>query len=329
MTSGKQILFSFGDFEKPILDDIVSIPDFASRIQDLGYDGITIGVGGMGSGTGYDPFAFLAQAAVAAEKLLLSTSIFVLPLMHPLVLAQQVATLDILSQGRVIFGVGVGGERAWQFHNLGIPLHERGLRTDEAIEIMKGLWTNSTFSYHGKAYEFGDISLSPSPVQKPHPPILVGGRLGGVEIGPDGKPKYKSKTASMRRAAKYGDGWMPNYMTPEMYKESVKQIRAYATEYGREGKVAHMAHNIFFCVRDTYDEAIRSTEGASRQGAVRSRDFSMRYDILGPPELCIKRLEEYVDAGVRHFICKPVLHGDGEVQKQMELIATKIMPHFK
>ena len=329
------IVFIIGDGNAVARNSGMSVSEFTKRAEKLGYDGVTIGVGGMGYGTGYDPFTFLGQVAMASNRLLLCTSIFVLPLAHPLIVAQQVATLDALSQGRLIFGVGLGGERPTQFQNLGIPVSERSVRTNEAIEILKGLWTQPVFSYHGRIFHFDDISLAPRPVQKPHPPILIAGRIGGVEIGPDGKTRYKSRTAAMRRAALYGDGWMPYYVDPAMYRESVKQIKAYAAEFGRENHSFTWSHNLFFAIRDTYDEAVRATEGAVRQGAVRGRDFTIRYDILGSPKDCIKRMEEYVDAGVRHFVLKPVLHeGDihssaRELAEQMELLAQHVIPYFK
>ena len=181
--SKEEIKFSIGYDD---VSGVMPVPQFAALAERLGFDGITTSSWGMGLGAGYDPFVVLSQAAASTEHLLLSTSVLLPPLIHPLILAQQVATLDTLSQGRVILGVGVGGERPRQFQALGIPLSERGVRTNEAIEILQGLWTQPTFSYHGRIYNFDDISLDPKPIQKPHPPIWIGGRIGGVEIGPDG-----------------------------------------------------------------------------------------------------------------------------------------------
>lgn len=302
--------------------------EFARLAENLGYDGITMGGSGV-AGQGIDPIVTLSQAAAVTEHLLLSTSVFLLSFVHPLILGQQVATLDFLSKGRVILGVGVGGERPWQFRNLDIPFEDRGARANEAIEILKGLWTQKSLTYKGKVFNIEDVSLEVKPHRKPHPLIWVGGRLGGIQTALDGSRKFKSKTAAMKRAAKYGDGWFPYLTDPEAYSRSVELIRGYAKEEGRDIDDGSFtwAHNLFCSVGDNHDEALENAAAGNNFGQGRV-EFSERYDIAGTPEECIKQLREYVDIGVTHFVLKPYFPVK-TVLEQVNRFAKEVIPYFK
>ena len=317
--SSNQIRFSIGYDQGPRL---MPVSEFAHLAEDLGYDGITLASGS----TSFDPIIILAQLASASEHLLLSITVQVLPLIHPLLLAKQIATIDQVSNGRAIIGVGIGGDRPIQFKNMGIPVTERGLRSDESLEILKGLWTHDTFSYHGKIFDLDNVPSFPRPVQQPHPPIWIGGRVGGVETRLDGTPKLKSRWAAVRRTAKYGDGWLPYLMTPEGYRESVRKLKAYLKEYGREEDSMTFAHTILFSVGDSYDEALEVAAAGNPFGG-HSKEFSQKYDVLGTPKDCIKRFEEYVDAGVSHFILKPYVAPE-LILGQVKRLATDVIPHF-
>ena len=169
--------------------------------------------------------------------------------------------------------------------------------------------------------------MEPKPVQQPHPPIWVGGRPGGVETGPDGNPRFKSTTGAIQRAAKYADAWDPYYMTPEMYRESVTQIRAHADEIGRDISDMGWALTTFWQMRDSYDEALETAAGKLRYGRDLSARIS-RYDILGSPADVIRRLETFIDAGVRYFICNWSCD-PSEVPRHLELIGNEVIPHFR
>ena len=140
-----------------------------------------------------DAFSILGVVAGATEKLRLVTSVLVLPYRNPVLTAKMVASLDVLSGGRVALGVGTGWLRE-EFEALGSPSFERrGAVTDEWIRIFKQLWTTSPASFEGEFYRYKDILCEPFPLQKPHPPIWVGGH----------------SKAALRRTARYGDGWHP------------------------------------------------------------------------------------------------------------------------
>ena len=138
----------------------------------------------------HDPMLALAFAAAVTSRIKLATGIFVVPLRNPVTTAQAVASLDVLSNGRVIFGIGVGWF-AEEFAAAGASFPDRALRTREYIELMKALWTQEEPVYEGKTFSVKGVRFNPKPIQKPHPPIVVGG----------------TSDLAIKRAVRYGDGW--------------------------------------------------------------------------------------------------------------------------
>src|SRR6266851_1663429 len=140
----------------------------------------------------HDPMMTLTYVAAVTNRIKLATGIFVVPIRNPITTAKSVVSLDVLSNGRVIFGVGIGWF-AEEFAAAGVGDHfkDRALRTREYIEIMKALWTQEDPVYEGKTFSIKGVRFNPKPVQKPHPPIVVGG----------------TSDLAIKRAVRYGDGW--------------------------------------------------------------------------------------------------------------------------
>lgn len=173
----------------------------ATVSEKLGYDAINVPehivmpkelADAMG-GFWPDAFTVMSFIAGATSTIRVNSSVIVLPYHHPIRLAKAVATLDLLSGGRVTITVGVGMARG-EFAALGVPFAQRGAIADEYIDAMKLLWTQDDPAFHGRFTDFADIVFEPKPVQSPHPPLWVGG----------------SSMAALRRAARVGDGWMPS-----------------------------------------------------------------------------------------------------------------------
>ena len=164
----------------------------------------------------FDPIATLGFAAGITTRVKLLTSVVVLPYRTPFDIAKSMATLDSLSGGRLIFGVGVGHLQR-EFEALGANFAERGAVTDEYIEIIKALWTNDAATYHGKYWDFEGMMVSPRPVAEPHPPVWVGGNA----------------KAAVRRAILHAEGWHPMQMAPEEYKGMIAYARKVMKESGR------------------------------------------------------------------------------------------------
>jgi probable F420-dependent oxidoreductase len=158
-----------------------------------------------------EPVAVLAAAAVATERARLGSSVFILGHRHPVVMAKMLTTIDTLSNGRLICGVGVGW---WEeeLTILGVPFHQRGRHADEVLRIFKELWTFDHPSFDGEFFRFADLGFAPKPVQKPHPPIWVGGDSAGA----------------FRRVVSLGDGWHATSKTPAELAASLPRLRAAA-----------------------------------------------------------------------------------------------------
>ena len=163
----------------------------------------------------YDPFVALTAAAAATESLLLATGICLVIERDPIITAKEVASLDRLSGGRFLFGVGAGWNRE-EMENHGTDPHRRFSLMRERVEAMKAIWTQDEASYHGEHVDFDPIWCWPKPVQKPHPPVLVGGN----------GPKV------LERVVSFGDEWMPNRATG--LTERIAELGRLAAEAGRD-----------------------------------------------------------------------------------------------
>jgi len=295
-----------------------NVAERARQLEQLGYD-----YGGAGEHfmRGNPPIPttatlpIMAAAAGATQRIRVVSTILLLPLYHPVLLAKLTSTLDIVSSGRLTLGIGVGGEFPVEFEAMGVPARERGGRSNESLALLKRLWTEEHVTHHGRFFQLTDVTLKPPPRQKPHPPIWVAGR----------------QDAAMCRAARYGDGWLPYFYSPEQYKESVARITQIAQEEGRDLSGFEWAHQSFISINDTKEEAARVAAG--RLGGRYSSRMDMAslvgsYCILGPVKECVRRMEEYIEAGVRTFMfawsCKPQ-----DVQRHMEVAAREIIPYFR
>jgi probable F420-dependent oxidoreductase len=163
-----------------------------------------------------EPVTVLAAAAVATSRARLGASVFVLGHRHPVLMAKMLTSIDALSNGRLICGVGVGW---WQeeLEILGAPFHARGRQADEILKIFKELWTAPNPSFAGEFFRFREIGFAPKPVQKPHPPLWVGGDSPGA----------------FRRVVTLGDGWHATSKTPDELREALGRLRAAADAAGR------------------------------------------------------------------------------------------------
>jgi alkanesulfonate monooxygenase SsuD/methylene tetrahydromethanopterin reductase-like flavin-dependent oxidoreductase (luciferase family) len=240
------------------------------------------------------------------------STITLVPLYPAALLAKQVAALDRASNGRFNLGVGVGGEYAKEFEACGVPVGERGARTNESLEVMTRLWTEEEVTFEGRFTRLPGVSLSPRPVQQPHPPIWISGR----------------SEAAMRRCARYGTGWLPYMYTPEKLSESLADIDRFAQDAGRQSPIRPGLF-IFFAVHEDRAEAVRMA--SERLSIQYNQDFSKlvgRYALAGNPEDCVARLEEYIEAGAQTIILNSACDA-GYVESNEALLASEVMPALK
>ena len=294
------------------IHELVSVKEFADATVQMKFDSLWVPDTMVTREHGLDCMPTLGAFVEHTEQIMLGTCVVVVPLRHPAILAKEVATLDYLSGGRIIFGVGVGPRANRNLEAAGIDPRERGARTDEALEIMTGLWSDEPFSHKGRFYEFEDMYMEPKPVQRPGPPIWFGGHSEGA----------------LRRAGRWGDGFMPTSLTAATYQRAMMKIERYAEELDRDPNGVTRALLLSFRVAESEAEA------SGRASDDMSNRMGRRYEIvphqgaIGTVDDCLRAVERYMSCGVKHFVVNPICKRP-EYMGQMEIFATQIMPRFK
>src|SRR5947209_14290054 len=225
---------------QPTIDEMQAL---VSLVDDCGYDSLWVGDHIAFAVAIFDPLLQLAQAAVVSRRLKLGTNVYLVPLRHPVPVAKQAATLDHLSEGRLIFGVGGGGEFPKEFEACGVPLAERGARLTAAIPLLRQLWSGEPVTYEGRHFGgFREVSMQPPARQPGGPPIWVGGRAD----------------AALARAGRLADGWISYVVTPEMFRGSLAKIAAAAAAAGRQVEHFGTGHLLFTRLDDSYEKALQA-----------------------------------------------------------------------
>ncbi|HYB42087.1 MAG TPA: TIGR03619 family F420-dependent LLM class oxidoreductase [Candidatus Methylomirabilis sp.] len=168
-----------------------------------------------------DPFSLLAFLAGRTRRIQLGASVIVLPYRNALVAAKAAATVDQVSGGRFVFGVGVGWDEE-EFRDLGLPFRERGRMSSDYIRAIKAAWAQDVPEYKGQYLSYAGATFSPRPLQRPHPPIWVGGSPGGIS------------PAAVRRCAELGDAWHPLAVSLDEIEKGAATLRQLATQFGRK-----------------------------------------------------------------------------------------------
>ena len=244
----------------------------------------------------YEPLAALNFLAGCTQKIRLGTHVLILPYRNPVVTAKMLSTLDVLSGGRVILGAGVGWMEE-EFQALGLDTYaQRGAVTDEYIQLFKELWTKDEPEFQGEHYQLSGMGFMPKPVQKPHPPIWIGGHTN----------------PAIRRAAEYGDGWMPiglrppAILEPEELAEKIARLRRLTVRAGRPED----AVSLCFSTGVTFDDS----PGATRRM------------MSGRAEQIATDLRQYQDLGVRNFILGFPGDSVAALDEAMEQFSKQVMP---
>lgn len=232
-----------------------------------------------------EPFVALAYAAGATERLRLGFSVLLLPLRPVVWVAKQLTSLCTLAPGRVIFGVGVGGEGAEEWEAAGVPVHERGRRLDEALEMLPPLLAGEALDHPGPLLPLRTPPLRPAPAKPP--PLVIGGRSG----------------AAVRRAARLGDAWMPAWLDPARLAERVACLEQAAAEAGRPRPAVVMM--VFTNVNDDLPRARDECDGLFRGQYNLDWERLGGWAVVGPPPKMAEELARYVAAGADGFVFVP------------------------
>jgi alkanesulfonate monooxygenase SsuD/methylene tetrahydromethanopterin reductase-like flavin-dependent oxidoreductase (luciferase family) len=308
----------------------------AALAEELGFDFVSVGDSILAKPR-YAPIPLLSAIAARTQRIKLVTGILQPHLRNPVLLAQEWATLDMISGGRTILGVGLGtGAREMvdrEYELVGVPRARRARAFEEAIELLRRLWTEERVTFEGTIFRLRDVSLGYRPAQIPHPPIIVA--CGGyVPTRPGVGPNdfFTERTAGafhgpFDRVARLGDGWITGIVTPEEYGRTLTLIRTLAREqYGRAlGPEFPAVLNCFIHVGP-------DAEAARREAVIMLQTYHRlpfdhetieRWTIYGPPARCAERLAAYAAAGANAFQFVPAAR---DQLTQIRRIAAEVLP---
>jgi probable F420-dependent oxidoreductase len=293
--------------------DLGQVVPSARRAEELGYDFLACGEHVFFHVPTPNAFVALAAAAGATERIGLLSATTVLPVYPPALAAKMATTLDRISGGRFELGVGVGGEYPAELAACGIPLAERGARTDEALALLARLFSGETVTHEGRFFHVDGQRLDPPPVRPSGPPVWIGGR----------------RAAATRRTGRFGDVWMPYMISPEQLSDGMQDVRAAAVEHGRP---ADRIRGALYCwaAVDTDGERARRT-ALDVLGRIYQQDFAPladRYVPTGTPDRVAARLREYADAGAETVIFSPACP-DAELERMAALFAEEVAPALR
>jgi probable F420-dependent oxidoreductase len=247
----------------------------------------------------------LSAIASTTKKVRLGPLVLVLPLYHPVQLAKSLATIDYLSKGRLIVGLGVGWNRE-EFDALGVGLSSRGKMMDECLQILKELWTKDNVSFNGEFFKFSNLTLEPKPVQRPHPPIWIGGgnqpfdKIYGMKVG--------DVTPALRRIARYSSGWSFHLnSTSEMVSRDWKVITELARQFGRDPGEIEIVYSNFVYVIRREEDLEKCRRAIARITTQHFKEATSRY-LIGTADEIIKRLRQAASATGRvdHAVLNPL-----------------------
>ncbi len=280
-------------------------------VEELGFDSYWTGEHIVYHRPIMEAVTLLSYVAGLTTRIKVGPATLLLPLRHPTMIAKQLSCLDVLSEGRLLLTVGVGGDYPREFEGCNVPIKERGRRTTEALEIMRKYWSGERFDYDGKIFQLKDVDMLPRPVQPNGPPIWISGRQEGP----------------MRRAATLGEGWHPYMDTADRCRESFLRIKEMADEAGRSlTKDYTFACFIYVSLHDELAEARR--RAVDEMSYRYDQDFGElvdKYCAYGPPERIVEYLKDYVDAGANYLILAPIMPLD-ERHAQLEKLGTEVLP---
>jgi probable F420-dependent oxidoreductase len=318
--------FSFPDRRPATVDDVVA---FAKRVEDLGYDSVWISDhffldlsrygGPPGRWGSLEAMTTLSSIAVETERVRLGTLVLCEAFRHPPVLAKMATTLDVVSEGRLELGMGAGwNEEEYLANGFRFPpVGERIARLRETVDILGGMMSNERFSYAGTYYQVEDAPNDPPPVQRPRPPIWVGGK-GGPKI--------------LRIIAEAADGWNTVWRwSPDAYKERLGHLDAACERASRDPSTVKRSVGLYTVVGTDEADARRRWDRMAVAGPIDSsgmpREELVRDALVGPADHCIGRIKEFESLGVDHLVVTfgvvPFSIWD---EDQVELFAREVFP---
>ncbi|HXG50838.1 MAG TPA: LLM class flavin-dependent oxidoreductase [candidate division Zixibacteria bacterium] len=294
-------------FDGPV--DVEHVRKFTIRAEALGYDSLWLQERIVSDFSMLEPVSLLSYAAAITDRVRLGVSVVLLTLRNPLQLAKSIATLDCMSGGRAVLGIGLGGGHLGSHEEIfGYGRERRVRRFTEAVAILKLLWTEPRASFHGTFWSFDGVPMEPKPVQKPHVPIWFGGHHENA----------------LRRAVRYGDGWMgAGSSSSSAFVRESSRIRDLLEQAGRDPETFAVSKRVYLAVDDDRQRAERRLREwfGRRYG---NPDLGPKVCVWGGVRECTERIREIVRAGARGIVFNPMF----DEMEHLEICAAEIAPHL-
>ena len=297
----------------PAMPDAKALIDYGVRMEQLGYESVWVWDHIL---LGVDPYfpildslSVLTAVAARTERIRLGTGILVLPARNPVVLAKQLSSIDQISNGRLTLGMASGWYKR-EFDAIGVPFNKRGNIMDQSLEILTRLWQEDQVTGSYPPYELAAAVMSPKPVQKPHPPILIGGYVDRV----------------LKRAGVVGDGWLTYYYTAEGFAKSWDKVRRFAADAGKDPDTLRSINQLPIYI----GKSRADVEAPMLEWLTTEWDFAGWSDsttdsaVLGTVDDCVEQLQAHLDAGVQQITLVPYRFD----MEQIEQIAEEIIPRI-
>jgi alkanesulfonate monooxygenase len=298
----------------PEMPDVRALVDYGVRMEELGFDSLWVWdhilLGVEPSFPVAESLTLLTAIAARTKKIKLSTGILVLPLRNPVVLAKQLATMDQLSGGRLLLAMAAGWYKR-EFDAVGVPFEQRGKIMDENLDILTRFWTEDMVKGEWAHHKIPAGVMYPKPVQKPRPPILIGGYVDRV----------------LKRAAVAGDGWLTYFYRPESFAKSWEKVRNFAREAGKDPDTLMNGAQLPIMIGASHAEVeSRMMEWLSKEWDYASwSDSTKDSAIMGTVDECVAQLKEHLAAGVQKLVFVPYRYE----MSQIEIIARQIIPRLR
>lgn len=294
--------------------DFQRIISLGEQAEALGFDSLWVGDSILARPR-FEALTTLSALASRTQKVKLGTAVLLPALRNPVVLANQVAKLDLLSQGRTILGVGIGSKTPAverEFQACGVFFSHRVGIFEEVLQIMRSLWNDEVVSFQGRHFQLNEVSLGLRPVQEGGVPFWM---TGGVE-------------AAQRRILRIGDGWLPNPATPEVFSQGWRNLKAFASESGKDAESLHR------CVYTTLNINEDESQAEQELRSFMENYYGTPYETMartqslcaGTEERCITWLKDFVAAGAQTIVIR---FGSADRASQLERCANDILPRVR
>jgi probable F420-dependent oxidoreductase len=298
----------------PEMPDAQGLVAYGVRMEELGFDSLWVWdhvlLGVEPNFPIIESLTLLTAIAARTSTIKLGTGILVLPLRNPVVLAKQLASMDLVSNGRLLMGMASGWYKR-EFDAVGVPFEKRGKIMDENLEILTRFWTEPMVKGNYTYHKIPAGVMYPKPAQKPRPPILIGGYVDRV----------------LKRAAVSGDGWLTYFYRPDSFARSWAKIRDFAKEAGKDADILLNAAQLPIRIgrsRTEVEPGMMEWLGTEWDYAAWS-ESTKDSAILGTVDECVEQLKAHIAAGVQKLIFVPYRYE----MEQIEIIAREIIPRLK